>query len=372
MAPRDILPGSDWGEAIVEGIEGAKVFVLVFSRKANESQQVKREVERAVNRGLVIIPMRIEDVLPGRQLEYFLGTPHWLDALTAPLEAHLTYLGDTVQLFLERGDAPTPRAPVTPGRVARATPAQVAGVAVGAVVLLLFVVLLLTRSGGGGGTPAATVEGGVASGAIDSKFVGSWALVADPAEGPDQWLVTFRKDGTFEGVVTFEEKGTILSFDNTSPLPEPIGLPASRGTAQPLLTPDDGPGGLRPGTYTVNGDQVNTSGILPLDFVAFAAGANGSSIGSLTMVTFNIVSDTEWRTSLTAGKVKWDVTFTATGTKYTFRATHSEAGTYGANGGQTRTVSDTGSVIDGTYSIQPDGSLVTKNETGSGVWKRTK
>ncbi|MEO9255041.1 MAG: toll/interleukin-1 receptor domain-containing protein, partial [Tepidiformaceae bacterium] len=191
MAPRDILPGSDWGEAIVEGIEGAKVFVLVFSRKANESQQVKREVERAVNRGLVIIPLRIEDVLPGRQLEYFLGTPHWLDALTAPLAAHLTYLGDTIQIFLERGDAPAPRAPVTPGRIARATPAQIAGVAVGAVVVLMFIVLLLTRSSGGGGTPAGTVEGGVASGAIDSKFVGSWALVADPAEGPDQWSVTF-------------------------------------------------------------------------------------------------------------------------------------------------------------------------------------
>ena len=128
---------------------------------------------------------------------------------------------------------------------------------------------------------------------------------------------------------------------------------------------------MRPGAYTVNGKQVNASGILPLDFFAFAAGANGSGASSLTTVTFNIVSDTEWRASLTAGKVKWDVTFTAARTKYTFRATHSEAGTYGANGGKMRTVSDTGNVIDGTYSIQPDGSLVTKNEAGSGVWRRT-
>ena len=59
VAPRDILPGRDWGEAIIDGIEESKVMVLVFSQHANESVQIKREVERSVNKGNPIIPFRI-------------------------------------------------------------------------------------------------------------------------------------------------------------------------------------------------------------------------------------------------------------------------------------------------------------------------
>jgi TIR domain len=71
IAPRDILPGMDWGEAIIEAINGSRVIVLVFSSNANDSQQIKREVERAVSKGLPIIPLRIENVAPARSLEYF-------------------------------------------------------------------------------------------------------------------------------------------------------------------------------------------------------------------------------------------------------------------------------------------------------------
>jgi hypothetical protein len=100
IAPRDIQPGADWGESIIHGIAGSRVFVLVLSHFANTSQQIKREVERAVNRGLPIIPYRIEDVMPAESLEYFLSTPHWLDAFTPPVERHAQYLADTVKAIL--------------------------------------------------------------------------------------------------------------------------------------------------------------------------------------------------------------------------------------------------------------------------------
>jgi hypothetical protein len=101
IAPRDILPGQEWGGAIIDGITGGRVFVLIFSANANESPQVRREVERAVHHGLPIIPFRIEDVPPSRSLEYFMSAPHWLDALTPPLEAHLDYLADSVGRLLD-------------------------------------------------------------------------------------------------------------------------------------------------------------------------------------------------------------------------------------------------------------------------------
>jgi sugar lactone lactonase YvrE len=92
IAPRDINPGQDWAASIVEAIRGAKIMLLVFSRHANESPQVKREVERAANSGKVLLPLRIDDVLPEAALEYYLSTPHWLDAITKPFEAHLEKL----------------------------------------------------------------------------------------------------------------------------------------------------------------------------------------------------------------------------------------------------------------------------------------
>lgn len=108
IAPRDIVPGMDWGEAIVDGITGAQVFVLVFSTNANESPQVRREIERAVHHGLAVIPFRIEDVLPVKSLEYFMSVAHWLDALHPPLDDHFAHLARVVEGLLRGNPAPSP------------------------------------------------------------------------------------------------------------------------------------------------------------------------------------------------------------------------------------------------------------------------
>src|SRR5690242_4651098 len=109
IAPRDILPGGDWGASIVHAIADARIFVLVFSGHANASQQIKREVERAVNRGIPVVPVRVEDVRPTEALEYFISTPHWLDAFPPPMDEHMTYLADVVTGILEGGQKPVPR-----------------------------------------------------------------------------------------------------------------------------------------------------------------------------------------------------------------------------------------------------------------------
>lgn len=131
IAPRDVLPGMEWGECIIDAIEQARVMVLIFTAEANTSPQIHREVERAVTHGVAILPLRIEDVLPGKALEYFIGNVHWLDALTPPLEAHLKQLAGTIQVLLSRMPPreaePTPpqqpaaawTPPVAPGSEAR-------------------------------------------------------------------------------------------------------------------------------------------------------------------------------------------------------------------------------------------------------------
>jgi TIR domain len=111
IAPRDIVAGTSYGEAIIEAIHGAKVMVLVFSSSANASGHIPKEVERAVSNGVAILPFRIEDVAPGKSLDYFIGSVHWLDAMTPPLEKHLDDLAATVHKLLpekpeERGPTP--------------------------------------------------------------------------------------------------------------------------------------------------------------------------------------------------------------------------------------------------------------------------
>lgn len=101
IAPRDIVPGKEWGEAIIDGISQCRLMVLVFSSKSNHSPQVSREITCAVAKGLILIPFRIEDVPLSKTMEYFLSSPHWLDALTPPLELHLKRLLVAVAGFLK-------------------------------------------------------------------------------------------------------------------------------------------------------------------------------------------------------------------------------------------------------------------------------
>jgi len=100
IAPRDILQGIEYGQALVNAIKISRAVVLVLSSNSNVSPQVMREVERAVSNGIPIIPLRIENIMPSESMEYYLSSVHWLDAITPPIEQHLDKLTDTVARIL--------------------------------------------------------------------------------------------------------------------------------------------------------------------------------------------------------------------------------------------------------------------------------
>ena len=91
-AGRDVPAGTDWAGAIVRAIGEARAMVLIFSAAANISQQVRREVMLAMERGVRVVPFRIADVTPSESLEYFLSGQQWIDAFPPPLEPHCTRL----------------------------------------------------------------------------------------------------------------------------------------------------------------------------------------------------------------------------------------------------------------------------------------
>jgi len=108
VAPRDVQPGIPYPQSIMEGIRGSRVLVLILSTKSNTSKHVMREVERAVNCEIPVVPVRIEDVSLSGSMEYLVGSLHWLDALTPPLERHLETLARRILALLAesgRGEA---------------------------------------------------------------------------------------------------------------------------------------------------------------------------------------------------------------------------------------------------------------------------
>jgi hypothetical protein len=106
IAPRDVTPGHSYGEDLIDALDACRVMVLVFSSSSNASPQIAREVERCVSRGVTIVPLRIENVVPTKAMAYFVGSVHWLDALAPPLEQHLLKLVSAVTACLPLGPAP--------------------------------------------------------------------------------------------------------------------------------------------------------------------------------------------------------------------------------------------------------------------------
>jgi TolB-like protein len=104
IAPRDITPGLDFAEAIIDGIKSSRLFILVYTSSSNNSKQVIREVDRAVHFGLQVINLRLEDLPMSKQLDYYLSSVHWLDAMTPPLEKHIKTLSGVVLSLLRKGD----------------------------------------------------------------------------------------------------------------------------------------------------------------------------------------------------------------------------------------------------------------------------
>lgn len=104
IAPRDIIPGVPFAEAIIDAIKESKVFILVYSSNTNRSSQVIKEVDRAVHHGLAIITLRLEDVPMSKQLEYYISDVHWLNAVTPPLEQHIGHLTKVVKMLLSKDE----------------------------------------------------------------------------------------------------------------------------------------------------------------------------------------------------------------------------------------------------------------------------
>jgi hypothetical protein len=79
MSSRDIGPGENFQVSIIRAIRGASVMVMVFSGNSNNSDEVKKEIALAGQHKLLVVPVRVEDVVPEEAFQYELATRQWID-----------------------------------------------------------------------------------------------------------------------------------------------------------------------------------------------------------------------------------------------------------------------------------------------------
>src|SRR3954468_17838783 len=78
ISSRDVGPGQNYQEAIVEAIAASKVFVFLFSDFSSKSGENKKGLSPAGRPGLPVIPLRLDSVVPTGALSYELATRQWI------------------------------------------------------------------------------------------------------------------------------------------------------------------------------------------------------------------------------------------------------------------------------------------------------
>lgn len=120
IASRDVRPGENFMDAIVNAINSAKVMVLVFSESANNSEEIKREIVLAGNARIPVIPVRVEDVAPKGAFAYQLATRQWID-LFEDWESQIERLAGSIGQVVSPG---MPAVAPVQGADSRAEPGQ--------------------------------------------------------------------------------------------------------------------------------------------------------------------------------------------------------------------------------------------------------
>ena len=224
IAPRDVPPGAAWGAAIVDAIQNSRVMVLIFSDNANTSGQIAREVERAADYGVTIVPIRVEDVAPAQSLQYFLSNIHWLDALSPPLERRLQEIAAKIKSMLEPESMagatlqPGPKLSAG-GSYSKQTDSNKRWL-LGVVVLLVVLAAVaaiwrpwLRFSSHGDAAAASTVPGETG---VDPALVGRWSYVTTLVDTEVHVELSIDAAGRYTFRVFLKTDGTVQLKDGTA------------------------------------------------------------------------------------------------------------------------------------------------------------
>jgi hypothetical protein len=200
ISTRDIGPGENFQEAIVKAISSAKLMILVFTSNANNSQEIKKELALAGQHQLVVIPVRVENVVPSGAFAYELATRQWIDVFNN-WEHNIAQLTAKIGTILSEERAPTA---VPEPLVAKTPPARKHLVAV------LFSTLLIAALGAGGGAALYFRAGASTSSPLQATSSPAPSAVAP--QQPTNVATALQFDGNWLTTMDCPQIPTALGF----------------------------------------------------------------------------------------------------------------------------------------------------------------
>ena len=108
IAPRDIPPSSSYGKEIASAIDACSVTVLILTEDANDSRAVANELELSFAKEKVIIPVRLKNIKPSKQIEFFVSNAQWVDAFYTPLKQRVQDIAAVVLAVERHTKIPSP------------------------------------------------------------------------------------------------------------------------------------------------------------------------------------------------------------------------------------------------------------------------
>ena len=139
IAPRDVVPGTQYAEGIVGAIDESKVLVLIVSKEALASAHVGRELERAASKRHPVIALRTDTAPLTRAFEYFLNQSQWIEVGAGGTDGAIAKLVEAVWRHLASGSVAAPTGPPQAAAIKAAISRRAWSVA-GAFVVLAMVV----------------------------------------------------------------------------------------------------------------------------------------------------------------------------------------------------------------------------------------
>jgi TIR domain len=76
---RDVAPGQNYQEAIVEALESACGIVFLFSEFSSKSQEIRKELSIGGSINVPVFPLRLSPIAPSGALRYELAIRQWID-----------------------------------------------------------------------------------------------------------------------------------------------------------------------------------------------------------------------------------------------------------------------------------------------------
>ena len=108
---RDVLPGQNYQEAIVQALESASGIVFLFSEHSNKSQEIRKELSIGGSINIPVFPLRLSPIAASGALRYELAIRQWIDIF--PHRQHaLAKLAQTIKDTIDRPEASEGQVPL--------------------------------------------------------------------------------------------------------------------------------------------------------------------------------------------------------------------------------------------------------------------